>query len=459
MPRKPKPTIETNLPCDLESERLVLGSIMLDTQRWEDASSLKEDDFIVTPNKLVFKAIRQIIDRGEAVDAHLVAKELEVSSSLEAVGGLTYLVDLDRGLPQYPKINQYVARIKEKSALRKVIALNQHSTNLCLEQAVPASRIIRDQGKALFRAEVALDKRETLLTPEAIVKQHGGDQGFMEHAIVPGISTGYPEIDEFVLGLQEGCHYIVGGRTGSGKSSFAENIACNVAAAGIPVAYYSWEMNKEILLARAVCSTARVPFRAYIKNDMAAHHKEDAKDALKKIKQWPLYIDDDADITLSEFVSRVDRAVAKHKIRLVVVDYLQIANADSEMRARSEYERVTLASYACRMLSRRHPITTLALSQLTRPNDKRKRGERPTLNDLKASGGIENDAAAVFLIHRPEMFSPQPELQGKAEIIIDKSRVNGQTVLNFLFEGKYYHFRPAPKFDDMGYKVVKDDED
>ena len=457
---KDLPSIERGLPSNIDAERFVLGSVMLSAELWDQCQGLKPEDFSLEGHRRIFKRMQDIIGRGECVDRITVANDLMAYGELESCGGLTYLVSLDEGLPQLVNIASYVAIVKNKSQLRRLVFMGRALMNTAMIQEHTPLKLVHDLGKSLTRFELTLDQRKTLLTPSDVMKEHGGSEGFMLHAIKPGISTGYPSIDEMIMGLQEGCHYVVGGRTGSGKSTLAQNIALNVAESGFPVAFFSLEMSREILLARAVCARARVPFQSYIKNELSLEDRQRAMRHLGELAQLPFHIDDEAGMTISEFAVRVDRAVAQHKIRLVILDYLQIVNADPEMRTRMEYDRVTLASTTCRMVARKHGISTIAISQVARPNDKRKLGEPPTVGDLKASGGVENDAAAVLLVHRREMYLPtQQELKGQAEVIIAKSRVGGQDTLNFLFDGPYYRFREAPKIVD-GYVVrPKEQED
>ena len=443
------------LPQNIDCEKFVLGSILVDDARnFPPASKLRTDDFSLETHQRIFRRIKELAERGEKVDRVTVANELMRFNEIRETGGLEYLISLDEGLPHGANVAPYVRIVKEKAALRRLIFLNRKAAGLSMSDEHAPAKIIRDLSKALVHLETGLDVSPTALSPQQIFDAHGGAASFMTSAVKPGISTGLPQIDEYTMGLQEGCTYIIGGRTGSGKTSFAENIGVHAAKAGFPVMMFSLEMSKELVIGRALCSEARVPFKAYIKGDLMPEQHHAIADAVDVLAELPFYVDDSADLTVSEMPSRLDRAVAEKNIRLFIVDYLQIVNAEPELKLLSEYDRVTYASKVCRMMARKHSISGIALSQLSRPADKRKPGARPTLSDLKSSGGIENDAAAAILIHRPEMFDhSNSSLRFKAEAIIAKSRVGGQGTVHLRFDGKYY------KFSDEGPQEHDDYDD
>ena len=582
------------LPQNLDAEKVCLGSILLDdVTNYSHAAELRKEDFALDSHRRIFGRMKDIHERGERIDTITVANELMKFGEMESVGGLTYLNSLDEGLPQLANVPHYVAIVREKSALRRLIFLNHKASQVAQSQEHAPSKIIRDLSKSLTKMEMSLGTSKILLSPQDILDEHGGVSNFLQHAIKPGISTGFPQIDEYTMGLQESCHYIIGGRTGAGKTGMAENIGINVAKDGHPVCFFSLEMSKELVMARAICCEARVPFKAYIKNDMDPDQRHAVADALATITSIPFFVDDAADLTMGEFLARADRAVAEKHIRLFLLDYLQIMNAEPELELRTEYDRVTYASKLCRMMARKHKCSSIAVSQLSRSPDKRKPGTRPTLSELKSclpkdtllasedgrripiskirpgdrifgvspsqktiittvggvwktgvrsvfsittetkktvtatsnhpfltplgykaldslkigdlvgcsmnipssditwekiisitplgesevwdltasktgnfiaenfvvhnSGGIENDAAAVILIHRPEMFDhTDTNLKFKAEAIVAKSRVGGQGTVHLEFTGKYY------RFEDKGPPLsapITDDED
>ncbi len=433
---------QKGLPCNVDCERFTLGSILLDEAQFAKVGrQLKVEDFTLDQNRKVFKCMRELDAAGTHIDRVTVASELDRIGELKATGGLSYLISLDEGLPALPNIESYAQILREKSALRRIIYLSEKAKNIAVLQEHPPLKIIRDLRIAAGAMESALDPERQSWTNADILEESGGIQGFMTEAITPGVSTGFPQIDEAMLGLQKGAHYVFAGRTGSGKSAIAQNIAVHVAKAGHPVEFYSLEMPRKVLLARAMCAEAGLSFRDFVQGKFDHDEREMAKHALAELADLPMYIDDTPGLTINSFAARVDKAVLQHGTRLVILDYLQIIHGDPEMKLITGYQRVTYASQTCRMVARKHGISSIGLSQLSRPADKRKPGGRPTLSDLRESGAIEQDADAVAFVHRPEMFDRNNHaLKGKAEFIFEKARSGNCPTLNLRFHGPSYKF-------------------
>ncbi len=433
------------LPSNVDAERFILGSIMLDTRFFANcATFLKPEDFTLEKHRRIYRRMAGIHERGEHIDRVVVANELMVFGELESVGGLSYLASLDEGLPAVPSIDSYIAIVREKSALRRVILLSQRATSAAMLQETPSVKLLQDLGRTITRMQVTSGVQSTLQNPLEIMEGFpGGVAAFLENSIKPGIPTGFAGIDEKIMGMHMGGQYVIAGSTGSGKSAFSSNIAVNMAKAGIPVAVFSLEMSKELLIARAICAEAEVPLKGYVRGNLMSDQRQKVLLSAAKITELPLYIDDTAGLTISELYARVGRAVSEKKVKVFVLDYLQILDyqADKEMKFRTEYEAVTYASRTCRLLARNHGIVSIVLSQLSRPADKRKQADKPTLNDLRSSGSIEQDAVAVMLIWRPELYAPgKDELRGKAEILIRKSRMGEPGTVNLEFKGRYTKF-------------------
>lgn len=458
MKNRPKPK---GLPANVDAERVILGAILMDESHFsKSAAELHTDDFSLRQHQQIFRRMKELHAAGLAIDRITVANELMKYGEFEPVGGMSFIVSLDEGLPDMPHIDNYVQIVRDHAALRKVVLLGNRAADMAALKEYPPIKILTDLGKAVESMRVSATPQKDAYTPMEIVDKHGGIDAFI-NSLKPGISTGFPKIDDAILGLQAGCHYIIAGRTGSGKTALAENISVHVARAGHPVAFFSLEMSKEILLARAICCEASLPFKAYIRNQIDAEGRQRAKHALEELSELPLYILDRSSLTADEFESMVDYMVTRHKIWLTVLDYLQIVNAAPGMREFKEYQTVTAASQRCRLVARKHGIRSIAISQLSRPVDKRKPDAQPQLAELKASGGIENDAQAVLLVHRPEMYKPSlSSLKGRADILIAKNRVGSLGTVPLEFRGMFMRFQEPAAEPPHAYQPGDDhDED
>lgn len=440
------------LPQNLDAEKFILGAILMDGSLYGKISpTLAINDFSLQRHQRIFRRMGDVKERGEEIDRITVANELMKFGELEA-DGLSYLISLDDGMPEKPHVENYVTVVREKSALRRLVFLGQKLMATAGSQEHPVSRLLNDLSKSVTSIQIRMGRKSSFQNPAQIIDEYGGVVSFIDGAIDPGISFGYPQIDELLLGLQPDCQYIFAGRTSSGKSSLAMNVAVSLAKRGVPVAILSLEMTKEVLLARAICGEAHVPLKPYLKRDLMPDQRHAIADGVHTISELPIYIDDSAGMTISDMVEKVDRAVEEYKVRVFILDHLSRINwqGDQHLKLRDEYNGMTTASWTACMLARKHHLSSIVLCQLNRP-EKRKESAPPNLSDLRSSGAIEQDATGVLMIHRRETFAPgKQDLKGLAEAYVRKSR-NGETGVAYLkFRSAWTMFTdegPADEFD------------
>src|ERR1019366_5289235 len=247
-------TTEKGLPTNLDAERFVLGSILLDDSFYiQAAGTLEGNDFSLEKHRRIFKRMGDVYERGEKVDRITVANELMKFGELESCDGLRYLVSLDDGLPQIPNVDAYIRLVKDKATLRSIIFASEHMRNRAMMAEESPDEI-------LAGAEETQLKRG-LLTPDEILHGYeGGISAFLDPSKrVKGVSTGFLKLDEYIGGMHGGDLFILAGRPSMGKTALALNIAQHVALKNKQtVAVFSLEMSKESLLTRMFCAAARV---------------------------------------------------------------------------------------------------------------------------------------------------------------------------------------------------------
>lgn len=394
-------------------------------------------DFSLEKHRIIYRRMGEIIEAGGKIDRITVANELMRYGELEACDGLSYLVSLDDNLPKTDNIDPYCRIIKDKSVLRQTIFIAQQTINDAMAQEDSPQKILGKASSGLIKLDISADPSGWASSPLEIMESHPrGVTGFLQQAVEPGISTGFPQIDDAILGLQPGCQYVIGGATGMGKSALAVNMGVSIAKRGIPVGMSALEMSKEQILARILCAEAEVPLKQFLKNQLMADQRHKIMQANSVISELPFYIDDTPSVSPGELLGRVARMHAKHNIRVWILDYLQLVDWQSGrdgLKLDTEYSAVSYASRACTLIARRFGISNLILSQLSRKNTKT--GDlRPKLSDLRASGQIEQDSTAAILVFREEVYKPgRPELREKAEAIIAKARMGevGTKILRF----------------------------
>ena len=422
----PDIALAKGLPANLEAERFVLGSILLDDSTFiQTAGLLEPGDFSLEKHRRIFQRMLDLYERGLRIDRVTVAEELMKQGQLESVDGISYLVSLDDGLPRIANLESYVRIVRDKSLLRRIIFSSQKLIDRCF--------IGEDEpGEILAGAEENLLKlgdtgaSDALINCDTIIRQYeGGFNAFLDPSKrIKGLSTGYLKLDEMTGGLHEGELIILAARPSMGKTALALNIAQHITTnAHDPrtVAVFSLEMSKESLLTRMICAGARVDqqkFRAgYLNHDERRQLQLSANELVKA----PLFIDDTSGINLIDLHAKLRRLRAEHGLGLVIVDYLQLMTGRGRFENRNA--EVSSLSRGFKLLAKELKVPMVVLSQLSRAPETRQGDHRPQLSDLRESGSIEQDADLVGFIFREEVYKRDREdLRGVAELILAKQR-------------------------------------
>src|SRR5689334_15497507 len=317
--------IEKGLPTNVDAERFVLGSILLDDRLYiQAAGTLEADDFSLEKHRRIFSRMGELQERGERVDRVTVANELMKFNELEACDGLSYLVSLDDGLPQIPNLDAYIRIVKDKAVLRRIIFASQHMMNRCLLGEEEPGDILAGAEETLLK--LGEDRVKTgLVNPEQILRDYeGGLNAFLDPSKrIKGISTGFTKFDEYTGGLHGGDLVILAARPSMGKTALALNIAQHVALRlKQTVAVFSLEMSKESLLTRMLCAAARVDSQRFRSGYLTQEGRRKLNHALSELVESPLYIDDTAGLHLMDMHAKLRRLKSERgKIGLVIVDY------------------------------------------------------------------------------------------------------------------------------------------
>ncbi|HEY1240097.1 MAG TPA: replicative DNA helicase [Bryobacteraceae bacterium] len=432
-------TTEKGLPTNVDAERFVLGSILLDDSFYiQAAGTLESDDFSLEKHRRIFKRMGDLNERSERIDRVTVANELMKFGELEACDGLSYLVSLDDGLPQTANIDSYVRIVKDKAVLRRIIFASQHMMNRCLMGEEAPEEILAGAEETLLKLGEARVKAG-LLNPQQILQSYdGGINAFLDPSKrIKGISSGFTKYDEMTGGMHGGDLIILAGRPSMGKTALALNIAQHVALKlKQTVAIFSLEMSKESLLTRMLCAAARVDSAKFRAGYLSQDERRKLNHALHELVEAPLYIDDTPGVHLMDIHAKLRRLQAEHEktggVKLVVVDYLQLMTGRGRFENRNQ--EVSALSRGMKLLAKELSVPMLVLSQLSRAVETRQGDHRPQLSDLRESGSIEQDADLVSFVFREEVYNKQREdLRGLAELIIAKQRNGPVGTVNLVF--------------------------
>jgi replicative DNA helicase len=432
--------IEKGLPTNVDAERFVLGSILLDDSLYiQAAGTLEADDFSLEKHRRIFRRMGDLQERNEKIDRITVANELMKFGELEACDGLSYLVSLDDGLPQIPNLESYIRIVKDKAVLRRIIFASQNMMNRCLMGEEEPGDILAGAEETLLKLGEARVKTG-LVNPSQILQDYeGGINAFLDPSKrIKGISTGFAKLDEMTGGLHGGDLFIIAARPSMGKTAFALNIAQHVALKlKQTCAVFSLEMSKESLLTRMLCATARVDSQRFRAGYLTQEERRKLNHGLHELAEAPLYIDDSPGIHLMDMHAKLrrlqsERQSSGNKLGLVIVDYLQLMSGRGRFENRNQ--EVSALSRGMKLLAKELNVPMMVLSQLSRAVETRQGDHRPQLSDLRESGSIEQDADVVGFIFREEVYNRDREdLRGLAEFIVAKQRNGPVGTVNMVF--------------------------
>lgn len=435
------PTAERTLPHSEDSERAILGAVLLDPQLlpWI-TERLKADDFYREAHRTIFAAMIELAGELVPVDMLTLQAKLQQRAKLEAVGGVAYLASLDVELPDIGRVDNYVDIVKERAVRRRLIAASSEIIRECFDGGLEAQAALgRAEQAVLAIGEEALRRNFTPIGTivEAALENLEERPG----SAIIGVPSGFYDLDRVMHGLNKGNLIIVAGRPGMGKTSFALNVMQNVTIREKrPAGIFSLEMSQQELALRILCSEADVAFSRLRSGHLSQQQWNHLIRAAHDLHGVPLFIDDSPNPTLLEVASKARRLKAEKGLDLIVLDYLQLMQAGGRYENRNL--EIAAISRGLKQLAKELEIPVIALSQLSRQPERRGSDHRPQLSDLRESGAIEQDADVVAFIYRDEVYNPDnPDNSNVAEIILAKHR-NGETgTIRLAFFGETTSFR------------------
>jgi replicative DNA helicase len=444
-------------PHSIQGEQSVLGGLMLDNAAWERVADLVlERDFYRKEHRLIFTAIAAQANEGQPFDVVTLAEHLERSGELETAGGLPYLVRLVEETPSAANIKSYATIVREYSVMRQLISV---STDIAESAYHPQGRksaeLLDVAERKVFEIAEQSSRGGGGFSPIKILLTKAVDRIetlFQQDEPITGISTGFTDFDMMTSGLQHADLIIIAGRPSMGKTTFAMNIAENVAIQGRKaVAVFSMEMPGDALAMRMMSSLGRIDQLRVRTGKLEDDEWPRLSSAVSMLAETRLYIDDTPALSPTEVRARARRLKREHSdLGLIVIDYLQLMQAPGEGENRTS--EISAISRSLKALAKELDVPVIALSQLNRSLEQRT-NKRPIMSDLRESGAIEQDADLIVFIYRDEVYNEDSPEKGIAEIIIGKQRNGpiGTTRLTFL--GKYTKFENYIDnvYDNEGY--------
>ena len=427
-------------PYSMEAEQSVLAACL----KSQDAIAkslevLGEDEFYKSSHKKIFIAMQDLFEANEPIDVLSLAEKLRKKSELEAVGGMDYLDLLEDFVPTATAVVHHAKIVREKKVLRELI---ETATNIVTESysnAEDVEHILDRAEQSIFQISEKRSSRSFFSLQEVVKANFVSIEKLFENpGMIKGVGTGFLDLDHITAGLQPSDLIIIAGRPSMGKTSFALDIARHAALhEKVPTAIFSLEMSKEQLGLRMLCAEARINSAKLRTGYIAKSDWPKLTQAAGRLSEAAMFIDDTPALSSLDIRARARRLAAEQNLGLIVVDYLQLMHGRSNTENRQL--EVSEISRGLKALAKEINVPIVALSQLSRGVESRT-DKRPLLSDLRESGSIEQDADVVAFIYRDEVYNPEGDQIGIAEILIRKQRNGPIGEVKLHFENDHTRF-------------------
>lgn len=457
--RKPQPSTDKAIsaleelghvpPRAIEFEEAVLGALMIEKDAYSLVSEiLKPQSFYEIKHQKIYHAIQNLSIAQNPVDIITVTEELRKQGDLELVGGPFYITQLSSKVVSSANIEYHARIIAQKHLARELISYTSRIQTRAFDETIDVDDLMQDAEGELFEiSQQNMKKDYTQINPvidnafELLRKAAARTDG------LSGLETGFTQLDKITSGWQNSDLIIIAARPAMGKTAFVLSMAKNITVNyHQPVAIFSLEMANVQLVNRLISNVCEIPSEKLKSGQLAQYEWSQLDIKVKELYDAPLYLDDTPSLSIFELRTKARRLVREHGIKLIIIDYLQLMNANGT-KTSNRQEEISTISRSLKGLAKELNIPIIALSQLNRNNESREGidGKRPQLSDLRESGAIEQDADIVCFIHRPEYYKiyedeNKNDMRGMAEFIIAKHRNGAVGHILLRFRGEYIKF-------------------
>ncbi len=431
------------MPYSLEAEQAVLGAVILDSERFADVTGIvKKDDFYVDRHKVIFETVQEMYLESRTIDIVTLLARVANSSSYEEAELRSYVKQICEMVPAVSNIKDYAKIVRDKALLRRLINVSEEIGESAYQQSDEASRIVDCAEAKIFALSQGMITRDFQPISDVILEYYKNLDTLMHNPeAANGTPTYYDDLDRVLVGMGEGDLVLIGARPGMGKTSFALNIASQVAMhSNKSVAVFSLEMPATQLVARMLSSEARIDSYKLRKGDITPDEFQALAKAATAFSKTRIYIDDSSDITVAAMKAKLRRL---KDLGLVVIDYLQLMRSDRNIDNR--VLEVGDISRNLKLMAKEFGVPVITCAQLSRGPESRT-SKKPMLSDLRDSGAIEQDADIVIFLYRDEYYKDSENAGDNssedniAEIIVAKNRHGSTGTVKMGWEGQFTRF-------------------
>lgn len=433
-------------PHDIEAEKSVLGAILIDQGAIHlIAEVMRSEYFYSHEHQLIYLAMITLFEKQQPIDVVTLKNELQHEGNIKKVGGASYLSDLINTVPTSAYIEHYAKIVKDHFVKRKLIEVSSRMVEKAFDNKGDTRALLDHAESEIFNLSQQQSHNDFIELKEIVTESFDRLQEFMRlGGSLRGVPTGFVDLDNKLAGMQKSNLIILAARPGIGKTTFALNMALTIATKHKqPVGFFSLEMSKEELVDRLLVGQADIDAWKLKTGKLADNEMKALMEAMGDLSTAPIFIDDTPGISILEMRTKARRLKMEKDVKLIVVDYLQLADAGK--RFESRVQEVSAVSQGLKNLARELRIPVLALSQLSRAVEQRGI-KRPQLADLRESGAIEQDADVVmFLYYEDESEDLVDQSKRVIKLSIAKHRNGPVGDIDLMFRGDRVKFYSVDK--------------
>jgi replicative DNA helicase len=450
-------------PQNIEAESALLGALLIDKDAViKIADILTPDDFYRNDHGQVFEAILELFEKQTPVDLVTLTDRLESQKKLDNIGGSSYLASLVNGVSSAANITHYANIIREKSILRRLISASSEITEIGFSENQTIAEVMDQSERLLFSVSQKYLKDRFIPIKDILAEAFDRiDKIHRDKGALRGVPTGFRDLDHKLAGLQKSDLIIIAARPSMGKTSFALNIAENIAVEEkIPVAIFSLEMSKEQLVERLLSSQSGIDSWKLRTGNLSDEDFPKIGYAMGVLSEAPIFIDDSPMANVMEIRAKARRLQMENELGLIIIDYLQLMEGQRRSSDGNRVQEISEISRSLKGLARELDLPVIALSQLSRAVEQRQ-PKIPMLSDLRESGSIEQDADVVMFIYREDYYEKDTDRKGVTDILIRKHRNGpvGEVELMFKPETMRFYDLDRRRDDDQSSKTAPEQVD
>jgi len=468
-------------PQAIDLEEAVLGAMIINKKGVDEVIDiLSAETFYKEAHQYIFEAIEQLFKDGQPIDIPSVSQRLKKNGKLDLAGGDFYIIQLTQKIASSAHIEHHARIVLQKFIQRSLIRISSEIIEECFDDSTEVFDLLDRTEAKLYEVTQGNIKKSSETAQSLVIQAKKRIEEIFNKEGLSGVATGFKDLDELTSGWQPSDLIIIAARPGMGKTAFVLSMARNISIDyQMPVAIFSLEMSSVQLILRLISSETELTSEKLRTGRLEEYEWKQLHTKVKDLEKAPLFIDDTPALSIFDLRAKARRLVSQHKIKLIVVDYLQLMTAGTNSKGNGNREQeISTISRNLKSLAKELNIPIIALSQLSRAVETRTGSKRPLLSDLRESGAIEQDADIVSFIYRPEYYKidnwddeDATPTQGQAEFIVAKHRNGGLDNIRLRFEGKFgkfanlnnnfksdYEALPSKmnEIGESGMKVVKD---